>query len=95
VPFRYRDPGTMAAIGRRAAVADLPFHITVTGGVAWLAWLGLHLIELTGGMRRRTEVLVRWGWDYLRWDWGPLLILTPAPDPDLPLPEAEQEPGAP
>jgi NADH dehydrogenase len=95
VPFRYRDPGTMAAIGRRAAVADLPFHITVTGGVAWLAWLGLHLIELTGGMRRRTEVLVRWGWDYLRWEWGPLLILTPAPDPDLPLPEAEQEPGAP
>ena len=70
-------------------------RITVTGGVAWLAWLGLHLIELMGGMRRRTEVLVRWGWDYLRWEWGPLLILTPAPDPDLPLPEAEQEPGAP
>lgn len=94
-PFVYRDPGTMAAIGRRAAVADLPLGITLTGGIAWLAWLGLHLIELMGGMRRRTEVLVRWAWDYLRWEWGPLLILSPAPDPDLPEYEQEPEPGAP
>ncbi len=94
-PFRYHDPGTMATIGRRAAVADLPLGITLTGGVAWLAWLGLHLIELTGGIRRRMEVLVRWGWDYLRWEWGPLLILTPTPDPDVPASEAAQEPGAP
>jgi NADH:ubiquinone reductase (H+-translocating) len=95
VPFRYHDPGNMATIGRRAAVADLPLHITLTGGIAWLAWLGLHLIELMGGMHRRTEVLVRWAWDYLRWEWGPLLILTPAPDPDLATSEQEQEPGAP
>ena len=94
-PFRYHDPGTMATIGRRAAVADLPFGITLTGGTAWLAWLGLHLIELTGGIRRRMEVLVRWGWDYVRWEWGPLLILTPTPDPDVPASEAHQEPGAP
>jgi NADH dehydrogenase len=93
-PFVYRDPGTMATIGRRAAVADLPLGITLTGGIAWLAWLGLHLIELMGGMRRRSEVLVRWAWDYLRWEWGPLLILTPAPDPDLPLPESDPEPAA-
>jgi NADH dehydrogenase len=95
VPFRYHDPGNMATIGRRAAVADLPLHITLTGGIAWLAWLGLHLIELTGGMRRRMEVLVRWFWDYLRWEWGPLLILTPPPDPDLPTSEQEQAPGEP
>ncbi|MBV8950881.1 MAG: NAD(P)/FAD-dependent oxidoreductase, partial [Actinobacteria bacterium] len=58
LPFRYRDPGTMATIGRRSAVADLRLGITLTGGVAWLAWLGLHLVELTGGIRRRTEILV-------------------------------------
>ncbi|HEY7135406.1 MAG TPA: NAD(P)/FAD-dependent oxidoreductase [Acidimicrobiia bacterium] len=93
-PFRYRDPGNMATIGRTAAVADLPLGITLTGWIAWLAWLFLHLIYLMG-FRRRTEVLVQWGWDYLRWQWGPLLILTPDADQDLPVPEDEQSPGSP
>jgi NADH dehydrogenase len=81
-PFHYRDPGNMATIGRTAAVADLPLGITFTGWIAWLAWLFLHLIYLMG-FRRRTEVLLQWAWGYLRWQWGPLLILTPDPDPDL------------
>ncbi len=38
--FRYLDKGTMATIGRRAAVAELPGRIKLTGAVAWLAWLG-------------------------------------------------------
>jgi NADH dehydrogenase len=81
-PFRYRDPGNMATIGRRAAVADLPFGITLTGGIAWLAWLFLHLLYIVG-FRRRTEVLLQWAWNYTRWEWGPLLILRPSPDTDL------------
>lgn len=85
-PFHYRDPGNMATIGRTAAVADLPFGITLTGGIAWLAWLFLHLLYLMG-FRRRTEVVIQWGWDYLRWQWGPLLVLTPTPDTELPVPE--------
>lgn len=80
--FRYRDPGTMATIGRRAAVADLPFGVTLTGGVAWLAWLFLHLIHIIG-FRRRTAVLLEWAWDYTRWEWGPLLILHPGADADV------------
>lgn len=92
-PFRYRDPGNMATIGRRAAVADLPFGITLTGGIAWLAWLFLHLLYIIG-FRRRTEVLLQWAWNYTRWQWGPLLILGPSPDVDLSAlaPGAEQSP---
>jgi NADH dehydrogenase len=78
-PFRYRNPGAMATIGRRAAVADLPLGITLTGGFAWLAWLFLHLLYIIG-FRRRTDVLLQWAWDYTRWEWGPLLILRPSPD---------------
>jgi len=81
-PFRYRDPGAMATIGRRAAVADLPFGITLSGGVAWLAWLFLHLLYIIG-FRRRSAVLLQWAWDYTRWEWGPLLILRPSPDVDV------------
>lgn len=71
--FRYVDKGTMAAIGRRAAVADLRFGLSLTGTVAWLAWLFLHLLYLIS-FRRRFQVLVSWAWSYLAWDWGPRLV---------------------
>jgi NADH dehydrogenase len=74
--FRYRDKGTMATIGRNAAVADLPLRIRLTGFVAWVAWLFLHLLYLVG-FRNRLSVLVSWGWSYLTWDRGPRLILEP------------------
>ncbi|CAN5771545.1 NAD(P)/FAD-dependent oxidoreductase [soil metagenome] len=72
-PFRYRDKGTMATIGRRAAVADLPFGIRLQGTPGWLAWLGLHIVFLIG-FRNRASVLVNWAWNYLTWDRGPRLI---------------------
>ena len=75
-PFRYRDKGTMATIGRRAAVAELPGRIKLRGGLAWLAWLGLHLVFLVG-KRNRLSVLLNWAWNYLTWDRGPRLILRP------------------
>jgi NADH dehydrogenase len=73
-PFRYRDKGTMATIGRRAAVAELPGGIRLRGGLAWLAWLGLHLVFLVG-KRNRASVLLNWAWNYLTWDRGPRLVL--------------------
>lgn len=75
-PFRYRDKGTMATVGRRAAVAELPGGIRLRGGLAWLAWLGLHLVFLVG-KRNRASVLLNWAWNYLTWDRGPRLILRP------------------
>jgi NADH dehydrogenase len=73
-PFHYVDKGTMATIGRRAAVAELPLHIRLSGTPAWLAWLGLHLVTLVG-FRNRLSVFLNWAWNYLTWDRGPRLIL--------------------
>jgi NADH dehydrogenase len=73
-PFRYLDKGTMATIGRRAAVAELPGRIRLSGTPAWLAWLGLHLVTLVG-FRNRLSVFLNWAWNYLTWDRGPRLIL--------------------
>jgi NADH:ubiquinone reductase (H+-translocating) len=86
--FSYVDKGVMATIGRRAAVAELPGGRHLTGVVAWLAWLGLHLLYLLG-MRNRVSVLVNWAWNYLTWDRGPRLILRPEELPHTPHPHAE------
>jgi len=67
VAFEYVDKGSMATIGRRAAVADLPIGLRLKGTVGWLAWLGLHLVYLIGG-RNRLSVLVDWCWNYLTYD---------------------------
>lgn len=77
-PFRYRNKGTMATIGRHAAVADLPFRITLRGTVAWFAWLLLHLIYLIG-FENRAQVLVQWAWNYMTWNWGPRLVMSRDP----------------
>jgi len=72
-PFRYRDRGVMATIGRHDAVAQLPLGVRMTGPVAWAAWLGLHLIELIG-FRNRASVLVDWAWNYVTYDRAARLI---------------------
>ncbi len=73
-PFRYRDKGAMATIGRAAAVAELPGGIRLRGLVAWLAWLLLHLLMLAG-FRNRVSVLLSWIWNYVRRDHSARLIL--------------------
>jgi len=73
-PFRYRDKGSMATIGRAAAVAELPGGIRLRGLVAWLAWLLLHLLMLAG-FRNRVSVLFSWIWNYVRRDHSARLIL--------------------
>jgi NADH:quinone reductase (non-electrogenic) len=72
-PFGYIDKGTMATIGRRAAVAD--FHgLKLRGTIGWLAWLLVHIYYLIG-FRNRAVVLASWGWNYLRRDRPIRLIL--------------------
>jgi len=72
-PFRYRDKGMMATIGRRAAVTELPGGLVMRGSLGWLAWLGLHIVYLIG-FRNRLIVLVNWWWRYVNWPGGPRLI---------------------
>jgi NADH:quinone reductase (non-electrogenic) len=72
--FKFVDKGTMATIGRRAAIAELPGGVRLHGTLAWLAWLGLHLLYLAG-VRNRASVLLNWAWGYLTWDRGPRIIL--------------------
>ena len=71
--FSYRDKGIMAAIGRRAAVAQLPSGIRLRGTPAWLAWLGLHIVFLLG-VRNKTSVILNWAWRYVFWRRGPKVI---------------------
>jgi len=68
-PFRYHDKGTMATIGRRSAVVELRGGVQLRGTLAWLAWLGLHLIYLLGN-RNRVVTLVNLTWRYLTWSRG-------------------------
>lgn len=69
-PFRYKDKGQMATIGRRRAVVELPNGLRLKGTLAWLAWLGLHVFYLAGG-RQRVSVVADWCWNYLAWGVGP------------------------
>jgi NADH dehydrogenase len=78
-PFRYVDKGTMATIGRRAAVADVR-GFKLKGTVGWLAWLLVHIYYLIG-FRNRAVVLASWGWNYLRRDRPIRLILRSQADP--------------
>ena len=80
--FRHFDKGTMATIGRNAAVAELPLGLRFRGFVAWLMWLGLHLVYLIG-FRNRTSVLLSWAWNYLTYDRGSRLIVEPV-SPEAP-----------
>jgi NADH:ubiquinone reductase (H+-translocating) len=71
-PFRYRDKGTMATIGRAAAVAKIG-RFEIGGWFAWMLWLGVHIFFLIG-FRNRFQVLLQWAWAYLTWTRGARLI---------------------
>ena len=81
--FRYHDKGSMAVIGRNAAVATMgPFRMR--GFMAWLAWTFLHLLYLVE-FEDRIVVGIRWAWSYFTWNRGARLI-TADQTPDLPAP---------
>ncbi len=79
--FSYHDKGIMATIGRRSAVVQLPSRIRVRGTLAWLAWLGLHLVTLLGN-RNRISALVNLTYRYLTWGHGGGVIA--GDDPPMP-----------
>ena len=62
-PFWYKDKGSMATIGRNAAVANIGRR-QYTGFVAWVIWLFIHLFFLIG-FRNRLGVLINWAWNYI------------------------------
>jgi len=74
VPFQFRDPGSLATIGRNAAVADIR-GFGFQGFPAWVVWLVVHLIQLIG-FRNKLFVLINWAWDYLFYERGSRLITT-------------------
>ena len=72
LPFRYRDKGSLATIGRAAGVADLG-PIKLSGFIAWAAWLSIHIFFLIG-FRNRVLVILQWAWSYLTYQRGARLI---------------------
>ena len=78
--FRYRHAGSLATIGRRAAVADFGW-IKLSGPLAWWLWGGIHVLFLAGA-RNRLSVMIEWFWAYLTFGRGTRLITG---DRDTPL----------
>jgi len=78
-PFRYKDKGMLATIGRGAAVAHVG-PIKVSGYLAWLLWLFVHIFFLIG-FRNRLVVMFQWAWSYFTFDRGARLIIEPVDRP--------------
>jgi len=76
-PFHYWNKGSLATIGRAAAVADLGF-IKLSGFLAWIAWLTIHIFFLIG-FRNRFLVITQWAWAYLTYQRGARLITNQKP----------------
>ena len=75
-PFRYRDKGIMAMVGRGSAVAEVgKRHHELHGTVAFAAWLGVHA-WLMSGVRQRVDAFVSWAWDFLGASRGDAVIET-------------------
>ena len=78
-PFRYKDRGSLATIGRAAAVADLG-RIRLSGWLGWLAWLFVHIMLIVG-FENRVLVLMQWAWSYLSRNRAARLITGESPFP--------------
>ncbi|WP_179354433.1 NAD(P)/FAD-dependent oxidoreductase [Winogradskyella vidalii] len=74
-PFKYRDKGSMATIGRNKAVVDLK-HYKFGGFFAWFIWMFVHLMSLVG-FRNRVIVLFNWTYNYINFDKAARLIIRP------------------
>ncbi|HEY4162051.1 MAG TPA: NAD(P)/FAD-dependent oxidoreductase [Dongiaceae bacterium] len=73
-PFRYRDLGTMAIIGRSRAIAQFGGGISITGFIAWLAWSLVHLMLLVD-FHSRLMVYVNWSWAWFTYGRGARLLM--------------------
>ncbi len=72
-PFRYRDKGQMATIGRRRAIVEFG-RFKFGGFFAWLTWLFIHVLYLIG-FKNRIEVILNWSWNYFAFSRGARLIV--------------------
>ncbi|MCD8568232.1 MAG: hypothetical protein LRY50_07770 [Geovibrio sp.] len=72
-PFKYRDKGQMATIGRSKAITEFGI-MRLTGFPAWVAWLLVHIYYLAG-FKNRFLVVSQWAWSYLTFRRGSRLIL--------------------
>ena len=79
--FRYWDKGSFATIGRGKAVGELAGGVKLSGFLAWLAWLAIHIFFLIG-FRNRVLVIFQWAYSYVTFRRGARLI-TGAPPPRL------------
>lgn len=73
LPFRYTDKGSLATIGRKAAVADFG-RLKFSGLFAWLLWMGVHVLFLIG-FRNKAAVMMEWAWAYLTYQRSARVIL--------------------
>ncbi len=89
-PFKYRHPGSLATIGRRAAVAEFG-PVKLHGALAWWVWGAVHILFLAGG-RNRAAVMLEWGWAYITDRRGSRLITASRPTGVFPA-ETELEKG--
>ena len=81
-PFRYRNKGDLATIGRHRAIADFG-RLQLAGGLAWWFWLFLHILYLAG-FRNRLSVLVEWAYSYFTYERGARLIVRRVADVAVP-----------
>jgi len=89
-PFKYWDKGSMATIGRNKAIADLKV-LKLSGFLAWLSWLFIHLLFIVG-LRNRIFVFFQWAWGYLTYTHGSRLSYR-AFRPAMPPKEGERPPA--
>lgn len=75
VPFKYKDLGSMATVGKKLAVVDLPFF-KFQGLVAWLTWLVVHLMAILG-VKNKLFIFLNWSWNYLSFDPSLRLLIKP------------------
>jgi NADH:ubiquinone reductase (H+-translocating) len=87
--FRYFNKGDLAVIGRAAAVADI-FGVHVTGALAWLVWLFVHLMYIVQ-FQSRVMVFVQWGFEYLTFSRGARLITGPVAEDSGVKPEPQEK----
>jgi NADH dehydrogenase len=87
-PFRYRDKGSLATIGRTSAVGQVG-PLTFTGFVGWIVWLVVHLYYLIG-FENRLQVLLRWAWYYVHLDRPVRMVIHAHPPSRIPDDEARQ-----
>jgi NADH:ubiquinone reductase (H+-translocating) len=73
IPFRYKDQGSMATVGRNKAVVDLKAFKT-QGFVAWFIWMFVHLISIIG-FRNKFFVMISWLWSYFSYDKSNRIII--------------------